>query len=590
MSNLIPITVLMPVYNAEKYLAEAIESILNQSFSDFEFLIVDDASTDKSVDIINSYDDERIKLIHNDKNFGVTYSLNRGLKLAFGKYIARQDADDISFKNRLQLQYEYLENHPQTVLLGSQAVFDKNSLPLPKPTERAEVYYHLLAEGCAFYHGSVMFKLNAALEAGGYCEKILSAQDYDLWLRLGEAGEVENLEETCYFWREHETQISVKKADQQRQNALYGRQMAWQRILDGIDESDRKYLQVSYNVFAFKRFFYILASSYFSEKEHFDVLLKRWHDFIEKISILELRIDNDLRRFLIFLQKEHGSDAETFMEKVCADFDNDNVKNIVELALAVWFPSLYNMLSLSKLKNEKVQLISSDNLSDLWKICFPEIYATVECPDKLLLCGEGDIKKNINKLKQQFSDCQDIVFYPYDGKTLQLSLNEFENFLEGKSQLADDWQEKLKVEYFIKLSHILNDDADVNIFKRRIFSSRENSLVEAFIEQFFVNLAHKYKKIALFGAGFHSKWLLDISAEAREIVTLILDENSEESFLKGIPVDQPANLKNYDVEAVVISTDNFHYELFDKLRNQQEFENIDLIDPYRYLPQAPFEK
>lgn len=77
MSNSIPITVLMPVYNAEEYLVEAIESILNQTFSDFEFLIVDDASTDKSVDIINSYDDERIKLIHNDKNSGVTHSLNR---------------------------------------------------------------------------------------------------------------------------------------------------------------------------------------------------------------------------------------------------------------------------------------------------------------------------------------------------------------------------------------------------------------------------------------------------------------------------------------------------------------------------------
>lgn len=167
-----------------------------------------------------------------------------------------------------------MESHPQTVLLGSQAVFDKNSLPLPKPTECAEVYYHLLAEGCAFYHGSVMFRLNTALEAGGYCERILSAQDYDLWLRLGEVGEIKNLKETCYFWREHEAQISVKKAGLQRQNALYGRRMAWQRILDGIDESDRKYLQVSNDVFTFKRCFYILAASYFSEKEHFDVLLK----------------------------------------------------------------------------------------------------------------------------------------------------------------------------------------------------------------------------------------------------------------------------------------------------------------------------
>ena len=98
------ITVLMPVYNAGKYLREAIDSILNQSFSDFEFLIINDGSTDNSKNIIESYNDQRIKFIENDKNSGVIFSLNRGLDLAKGGYIARMDADDISLRDRLKIQ------------------------------------------------------------------------------------------------------------------------------------------------------------------------------------------------------------------------------------------------------------------------------------------------------------------------------------------------------------------------------------------------------------------------------------------------------------------------------------------------------
>ena len=90
------VTVLMPVFNGEKYLAEAIESILNQTFKDFEFLIVDDGSEDRSAEIINSYKDKRIKLLRNERNLGVSRSCNKGIKLAEGKYIARMDCDDIS--------------------------------------------------------------------------------------------------------------------------------------------------------------------------------------------------------------------------------------------------------------------------------------------------------------------------------------------------------------------------------------------------------------------------------------------------------------------------------------------------------------
>ena len=119
----------MPVYNAGYYLKEAIDSILNQSFSDFEFFIIDDKSTDNSLEIIKSYKDDRIILIEKQSNTGYTDSLNMAIKLSKGKYIARMDADDISSPKRFLKQYEYLESHQDVVLLGTnyEIIGDSNS-------------------------------------------------------------------------------------------------------------------------------------------------------------------------------------------------------------------------------------------------------------------------------------------------------------------------------------------------------------------------------------------------------------------------------------------------------------------------------
>ena len=112
------ITVLMPVYNGEKYLRPAIESILNQTFSDFEFLIINDGSTDNSESIILSYKDERIRYVKNENNLKLIKTLNKGIDLARGKYIARMDADDISLPTRLEREIEYMESHPECGLVS----------------------------------------------------------------------------------------------------------------------------------------------------------------------------------------------------------------------------------------------------------------------------------------------------------------------------------------------------------------------------------------------------------------------------------------------------------------------------------------
>ena len=139
----------MPVYNAEKFLAEAIDSILQQSFSDFEFIIIDDCSTDSSVAIIESYKDARIRLYRNNVNSGISYSLNRGIELATTELIARMDADDVSYPQRLQIQYDYLLAHPECAMVSSLARMITEEKGVIRIDDfKSELYYYNLTFSC----------------------------------------------------------------------------------------------------------------------------------------------------------------------------------------------------------------------------------------------------------------------------------------------------------------------------------------------------------------------------------------------------------------------------------------------------------
>jgi len=202
------ISVIMSVYNSEKYLREAIESVLNQTFTDFEFIIVNDGSTDNSPKIIKSHNDERIRIINNEKNIGLTKSLNKALKQGKGEYIARQDADDVSLPNRFEMQVKYLESHPEVVLLGTSfylidetGEITKKYVVLAKPTIK-----DLIKEN-QFSHGSVMVKKEIVDKLGGYNELFRYSQDYELWLRIAECYEVRNLRQILYKLRSHNENI-----------------------------------------------------------------------------------------------------------------------------------------------------------------------------------------------------------------------------------------------------------------------------------------------------------------------------------------------------------------------------------------------
>ena len=204
------ISVILSVYNGEKYLREAIESVLNQTFTDFEFIIVNDGSTDNSLEIIQSYDDERIKIINNEKNIGLTKSLNKALKQAKGEYIARQDADDVSLPNRFEEQVRYFEGHPEVVLLGTSVyLIDENEKIVGKRIVLAKPSIKDLFKENHFNHGSVMFKKEIVNQLGGYNELIRYSQDYELWLRITKYYDVRNLTQILYKLRSHDANIRL---------------------------------------------------------------------------------------------------------------------------------------------------------------------------------------------------------------------------------------------------------------------------------------------------------------------------------------------------------------------------------------------
>lgn len=227
------ISVLMAVYNGQTYLAEAIESILQQTWRDFEFIIINDASTDATPHILHTYaqQDERIYLFENPHNLGLTKSLNLGLGLAEGDYIARQDADDVSLPERFEKQLHYFETHPQTVLVSANADIINAQGDKVGALRRAEAppvvkfllrfYNHIGA------HSAVMFKNNLA----HYDETRRFSQDYELWLRLSQCGEIAILPDVLLQIRQHEQNISHQhQSEQIRQSRADSRHALGEKI------------------------------------------------------------------------------------------------------------------------------------------------------------------------------------------------------------------------------------------------------------------------------------------------------------------------------------------------------------------------
>jgi glycosyltransferase involved in cell wall biosynthesis len=204
------LSVLLPVYNGGRYLRAAIESLLQQTYQDFEIIIVDDGSTDDTLTVIQSIIDPRIVLIRNEKNCGIVATLNKGLARCTGKYIARMDADDIALPNRFWEQVNYLETHPEVDVLDTvQTIIDENSRPLGRTNStvvlQTDIQKSLPKFNC-LGHPSVMVKGDVLRK---YAYRNTSYEDYDLWLRLAAMGTIIiKLPMPLLMFREHSASIT----------------------------------------------------------------------------------------------------------------------------------------------------------------------------------------------------------------------------------------------------------------------------------------------------------------------------------------------------------------------------------------------
>lgn len=220
----------MSVYNDSAYLKKAIDSILDQTYPDFEFLITDDGSTDDSSKILDEYalKDARIKIFH-QKNIGLTRTLNRLIAQASGEYIARMDSDDISLPDRLMDEVKFLDDNPSVSLISCFAkIIDDRGMEIGehRPGVTHNQIKKLIFFSGQFCHGAVMFRKQAFLSVGGYDETFKYAQDLQLWLKFIASFEVSNLPKFLFLWRKTPGGIGVEKFKEQEKFAKLARRQS----------------------------------------------------------------------------------------------------------------------------------------------------------------------------------------------------------------------------------------------------------------------------------------------------------------------------------------------------------------------------
>jgi glycosyltransferase involved in cell wall biosynthesis len=223
MSSIPAVSVLVPVYNAERYVAAAVESVLGQTFGDFELILLDDGSTDGSGRMLDEFAgrDGRIRVIHHS-NRGICLTLEAGIEAARSDLLARMDADDLCPPDRLEKQVAYMREHPECVSCGGAILLiDQDGLPIciaPRPLEHEQIERELLkGVGGAIVHGAAIFRRDAIRRAGGYRDKYRHAEDLDLFLRLAEVGRLANPPDVVLHYRQHPASINATRHEEQFQ-------------------------------------------------------------------------------------------------------------------------------------------------------------------------------------------------------------------------------------------------------------------------------------------------------------------------------------------------------------------------------------
>lgn len=209
------VSVILPAYNAEKYIKEAVDSILSQTFGDFELIVINDCSKDSTEQILLSYTDPRLVYVKNEENLGVAGTLNKGLKLAKGQYIARMDADDISLPQRFEKQVAYLDSHENTAVLGTALERFGEGIPLQTRSfsQDPEQMKVDLFFSCGLAHPSIMMRTDVIRALGGYDMAFEGLEDYELWCRVAREHQVTTLPEVLFRYRVHPGQVTKNPSE-----------------------------------------------------------------------------------------------------------------------------------------------------------------------------------------------------------------------------------------------------------------------------------------------------------------------------------------------------------------------------------------
>ena len=234
MSNNPKISVVLPVYNGARYLREAIESILNQTFSDFEFIIIDDGSTDDTPKIFDAYNDVRIIRVGNERHVGLVASLNYGLEIARGEFIARMDSDDVSYPERFERQIRFLEENSSVGVLGTNVAITgsrgKRMSVLKEPPTHELIHWKMLFS-TAVIHPAVMMRREIVVREGGYNPAFIGIEDTELWTRLIIKTKFANLQEILLDYRLHSKSISSTRNEKQHRQGIMLRQRLCENIM-----------------------------------------------------------------------------------------------------------------------------------------------------------------------------------------------------------------------------------------------------------------------------------------------------------------------------------------------------------------------
>ena len=278
------VSVIIPVYNRGKFIAESIQSILDQTYQNFELIIVDDASTDNTVSIINQFEDSRIKLIEHSSNKGVSAALNLGFKNAKGVYFARQDSDDVSIKDRFEIQIDFLNNNSDIDICGSAIKTLKNNERFKYPRFHNDIITSLLIKS-PLASPTIIFR-KKVYEIVKFNESLRFGEDYDFWSKALFLFKAHNLPKVLVYYRYHQNQISLKNKTKQVKDDLRLQLTLFQKV--GYDQEcykDELILKfLERNFLDYEEFRSIQNWLYFLKKRNETVQIFPQKEFINRLE------------------------------------------------------------------------------------------------------------------------------------------------------------------------------------------------------------------------------------------------------------------------------------------------------------------